>query len=262
MGSLTGRRAGYVFAAGALLTMTLAVALPMQGGNDKAKTVQSLSNLKRIEWGVLMYAEDYDERLPPMDSIATVRRLTNPYLGHSPQLWHLYGVPEGVETYAANAALSHKALKEVPHAAEVALVYESGAWHGRGRYQDRYRVVGYADSHVKTVPEKEWPAIRQISDIAPDPPPPIRSPWWAFWRPCPHAAIQPDEVGGLCAVLWAIFTFMSAGLCATALRGGRRQGWFFEFVVHLLVITMAIGILSTITGILAGGLLLSLLGIS
>jgi len=253
-------RAGYACIVAAFLSMTLSVGLlvsaPMQ---SNSRTVSSLSNLKQIELGVLMYAQDNDDRLPPMDSVATVRRLTAPYLKY-PQLWHVPGVHEGTETYTVNPILSYRTLKDVPNAANVAMVYEANAWHRGSR--DRRRVIGYVDGNVRVIPEQEWPAIRQASGIGPEPRSPALAPWWAFWRSGPRAAIPHAVLGNFCTVLWAVFTFLSAGLCAAAERGGRRQNWFGTFVAGLIVITLAIGTVGSIAGFLVGEFLLTLMGIS
>jgi hypothetical protein len=140
------------------------------------------------------------------------------------------------------------------------MVYEAHAWHQGS--SDRRRVIGYADGNARVIPEQEWPAIRQASGIAPEPPSPALAPWWAFWRSGPRVAIPPAVLGNFFSVLWAVFSFLSTGLCVAAEHGGRRQNWFFAFVAGLIVFALAIGIAGSIAGFFIGGLLLTPLGIS
>ena len=124
---------------------------------EEAKVQQDdcLSNLKQICLGILMYAQDHNEVLPPadrwMDAIAI-------YLKNE-QVFNCPDAPNLQYGYAFNTALSNKPMAEIANPAEVIVVFETDRntrnAHGKptevprpGRHNDGNN-FGYVDGHCK-----------------------------------------------------------------------------------------------------------------
>ena len=79
----------------AIIAILAAILFPVFArAREKSRQTACLSNVKQIMLGVLMYAQDYDEVLPPADSWYA---LDNRLPGLDITYWH-----EGVQPYVAN----------------------------------------------------------------------------------------------------------------------------------------------------------------
>lgn len=135
------------------------------------------SDLKQIGLALLMYTQDYDEKLPPMRSSqsmadikktywetskqGTVQQVLTPYMKSQ----ELFAHPTTREIYRPNLSLSGRSLAGldgVDTANYVVTFYEASP------APDGTRAVLYLDGHVKREREIDWAAIRAASDaIAP-----------------------------------------------------------------------------------------------
>ncbi len=135
-------------------------------------TAASMSNLKQIGLGLLQYTQDYDERLPPMNSAtsqaqirdaspdpgrATVQQRLRPYIRND----DIFAHPTTRQLYRPNAFLSRKTLASFKSPATMVAFYEA-APDAEGR-----RAVLYLDGHVKRERETDWPRIKKASRIPP-----------------------------------------------------------------------------------------------
>ncbi len=127
------------------------------------------SDLKQIGLALLVYTQDYDEKLPPMRSSqsmddirktwdnppkATVQQVLNPYL-NSPEI---FAHPTTREIYRPNLNLSGRSLAKLEgRAAQIV------AFHEASPAPDGTRAVLYLDGHVRREPETNWANVQAIS---------------------------------------------------------------------------------------------------
>jgi prepilin-type processing-associated H-X9-DG protein len=160
--------------AGALLAPVLA-APPSPTENAAGETGHSsaVSQLKQIGLALLMYAQDYDEMLPPMKDAATVKRVLLPYVHGNAAV---FADPLTHEPYQPNASLSgrrrslvvtssrdshEKPLRrryqiEIPGStAQVVAFYEASP------AADGTRAVLFLDGHVQVISASEWPRLKR-----------------------------------------------------------------------------------------------------
>jgi len=115
-----------------------------------------LSNGKQVAMGVLMYSQDYDERLPPA---ATWSREVFPYVKNS-AVYVCPAAPDLLNGYGMNARADRLALKDVSQPALAPLLFESGSGTGGGDPLTSFVTrhpgangnrawVSYVDGHVK-----------------------------------------------------------------------------------------------------------------
>jgi prepilin-type processing-associated H-X9-DG protein len=138
-----------------------------------AAEAQSVANLRQVGLALAQYAQDYDEKLPPMRSAhslqqmrearlnppqtATVQYLLQPYA----RSIEIFRHPGTKRIYRPNPFLSRKSLAAINSPAQMVTFYEAvPAANGR-------RAVLFLDGHVERVAEADWPRIRQASRIPP-----------------------------------------------------------------------------------------------
>jgi hypothetical protein len=147
------------------------------GAKDEAPS--AASQLKQIGLALLMYAQDYDEVLPPMENAATVKRLLLPYVRGNEAL---FVSPRTHEPYQPNPSVSRRRRasfsmspgrdsrgKPIPSrryradipgpAGEIVAFYEASP------APDRTRAVFFLDGQVRVIPESEWPRLKRASKI-------------------------------------------------------------------------------------------------
>jgi prepilin-type processing-associated H-X9-DG protein len=163
-GQLGGRGlalAGIIVSAVLLLLVSLPAAMLLPAlahAKQKAASIRCMSNVKQLNVGLMMYADDNKERFPAgnawCDSLIT-------YLGGST---NAFVCPQGARNqrchYALNAGLAGHGMKEVQAPAQTVLVFESdGGWNVSGgrelfpakpRHSGAY-AVGFADGHAEMV---------------------------------------------------------------------------------------------------------------
>jgi prepilin-type processing-associated H-X9-DG protein len=163
-GQLEGRGiavAGTIVSTVFLLMIPLPVAmlLPALGkAKQKASAIQCMNNVKQLNLGLIMYADDNKEKFP---SGATWCDDLKPYLGNStkPYVCPL-GAPNQRCHYAFNSGLVGVSVKDIRQPAQTVLVFETdGGWNlsggrellpAKGRHSGAY-AVGFADGHAEIV---------------------------------------------------------------------------------------------------------------
>ena len=122
------------------------------------------SNLKQLSLGLLMYAQDYDRRLPPAHSWAdgVVPYTKNSTIFRCPSAQRDYG---GLAThYGFNSLLGERRSDDIPAPADCPMLFESGVLFGSdmgrnvtnpltsfvARHQGKGNIA-YADGHVRAV---------------------------------------------------------------------------------------------------------------
>jgi hypothetical protein len=146
---------------------------------SKNDNIASQSNLKQIDLALLMYSQDYEERLPPMTDLFTVRRSLESYLGNSinhstDSLWQ---TPELNLPYAINESLSWQKIGYFAHPDKIVTFWDTRLW------DHKCHIVAFLDGHVRNVPELEWYRLRIESGIAEDAPIPKEPSAWVRQGP-------------------------------------------------------------------------------
>jgi hypothetical protein len=124
------------------------VAFGLGGPHGAARPVStgglsmSISNAKQLSLGFLMYASDWDDRMPPrMEDLRYTEIVLDPYLRNR-SLW--FSPQHSGARYLPNKELTAVPLVEmVTDPAVAVLLYESEEW------SDGRRVVAYTDGHAK-----------------------------------------------------------------------------------------------------------------
>lgn len=135
---------------------TLSLYIAMSGFEETPKNdFQSMTNLTLLGWGMMQYAQEYDEVYPPMKSMDLLKKAILPYFKDD----KLFAQPLHRKPYATNTTLSGQSLAKVNNPAIFVTLYE--AEEG----SDGKRAVLFADGHVKRVTKDEWTKIKKESGI-------------------------------------------------------------------------------------------------
>ncbi|MBC8065234.1 MAG: hypothetical protein H7Y17_10415 [Chlorobia bacterium] len=131
-----------------------------------AKQSQSLSNVKQSSLAAIMYASDYDEKMPPAEKWIDLTEVyaRNPAIYHSPAS---EGPPNERYGYAFRAELSRKDTKKILDPQRWAMIFDSTKT-GRnavggldtlpspprfsGASSSGKNTVGFLDGHAKMIP--------------------------------------------------------------------------------------------------------------
>jgi beta-lactamase regulating signal transducer with metallopeptidase domain len=137
----------------------------------------STGNLKRLAIALAMYAQDYDEQLPPMKDAGSTRRVLLPYVRHDETV---FVSPRTRQPYHTNASISGARVSTVilyrdpqmrrPYARYKATIAPERAAVTVTYYEatpapDGTRFVLFLDGSVMRVRETDWLRIRQESGI-------------------------------------------------------------------------------------------------
>ncbi len=124
----------------------------------KSARIKSLSNLKQVGLALVMYAQDYDERLPPLPNAAVAKKLLYPYLKNEA----VFREPKTGRPYEVNQALSGaRVARFARNAARVAVFYETLP------DENGLRGVAFLDGHARLIHEDDWRETRSFSKIVP-----------------------------------------------------------------------------------------------
>lgn len=127
---------------------------------EKARQASCLSNTKQIAMGLMMYTQQYDERLP---SAGKWGESLYPFIKNN-QVYVCPSDTGSVSSYAFNSVLDQKDMADILRPADQPAFHESslGARNATDQLQSfkpRHRsagtpmgAIGYADGHVKSVP--------------------------------------------------------------------------------------------------------------
>lgn len=103
----------------------------------------SVSRLKELSVAMLEYSQDYDNRLPPMKDIPTLRTAILPYVFDKDPTY--FDPPTGGNPFVLNATLGGTLQSMYPSPSEVVWIKDVNSYRGR------LIAKGYLDGHVKRV---------------------------------------------------------------------------------------------------------------
>jgi len=115
----------------------------------------SLSNLKQMALAVVMYAQDYDEVLPPLKTLGEAEEALSPYVRDE----SIFAQPDTDVPYKTNPVLSGKKMAHITNAADMILFYEAKP------ADDGTRGAAFLDGHAKRLTADEWERYKKISKI-------------------------------------------------------------------------------------------------
>jgi prepilin-type processing-associated H-X9-DG protein len=111
-----------------------------------AEQAATLSNGKQLALGMIMYCTDYDDLMPYVQSVVTVKEVISPYLKNM-ELWK---TNNPASQWHMNMSISGVQMVAIPEPAATPLFYESAPW------PDGRRVVTFCDGHVQLVGKDAW----------------------------------------------------------------------------------------------------------
>jgi prepilin-type processing-associated H-X9-DG protein len=153
--------AGTIVSAAFLLLVPIPAAMLLPAlakAKQKATGIQCMNNIKQLNLGLMMYANDNKDVFP--SGTAWCDTLI-PYLGGSTKVLVCpQGAPNRRSHYAVNARLAGHSIKDIQAPAQTVLVFEiDGGWNVSGgrellpvkaRHGGAY-AIGFADGHVEMV---------------------------------------------------------------------------------------------------------------
>jgi hypothetical protein len=120
----------------------------------------SMSNLRVIGLGVMMYADDWDSKLPNLSDAQSLKKAVAGNIATDKSKAEIYFVhPKTGIPYQPNSSLSYKELRELKAPSEIAVVYEDAP------ARDGTRGVLFGDCHVERVNESRWQLLKKTSNI-------------------------------------------------------------------------------------------------
>ena len=133
---------------------------------QKAQNIQCMNNVKQLNLGLMMYADDNKNLFPAGTAWcdATLSYVKNGSIYLCPQ-----GKPGQRSHYALNARLVGHEMKDIQAPAQTVLIFETdGGWNLAGgrellpprpRHANAY-AVGFADGHAEMVPATRLAKLR------------------------------------------------------------------------------------------------------
>ncbi|MBC8143782.1 MAG: hypothetical protein H7Y38_20315 [Armatimonadetes bacterium] len=96
--------------------------------------------IRQMALAMLQYSQDYDEKLPPMQTLAAFRAATEPYV----QDTSIYTSP-GANPFVLRPELSGVSLQSIPNVTAIEWIRDAN------NYGDPFIRVGFVDGHVEVV---------------------------------------------------------------------------------------------------------------
>lgn len=114
---------------------------------------QAAANATQIATAMVLYAQDYDETFPYVQSTATAKYVTFPYVKNA-TVWRTMNPVRSGE-FRFNISLGGSAMTDIANPAETPVAYDPFAW------PDGMYLVAFADSHARFVTPQEWATIQK-----------------------------------------------------------------------------------------------------
>lgn len=122
------------------------------GQETSSLRTRAISNMKQVSLAALMYAGDWDDVLPRVQSSKAAHAAIQPYHKNTEIVKTIN--PNGGQILF-NMALSGVNLGIVERIAETPMFYDSKPW------PDGTRIVGFAEGHVRAISKENWPQIEK-----------------------------------------------------------------------------------------------------
>ena len=136
-------------------TTTFQSVAAVDAANKTELIEASVKKLRILSTGVIQYAQEHDEKLPPLQNMEVFKKAIFPYVRDNA----VFVQPFAKKHYVTNGAMTNKGYANIQFASQIALLYEAQIG------SDGKRAVAFADGHVKRVSEAEWTKIKKVSKI-------------------------------------------------------------------------------------------------
>lgn len=120
-----------------------------------AKKTASMSNMKQLSTGVLMYQADNDDQFPDMRTQPAFQEATMPYI----KMVDLYYDLLDNRPFTPNANFAYASVTAIESPAEAIDLY------GDLQKDSKGRIVGFADGHVKWLTQEQWDILFPKSNL-------------------------------------------------------------------------------------------------
>jgi hypothetical protein len=127
------------------LAIVASILMPVFSQSGSRKKPYTLTNVKIVVLGVILFANDYDDYTPDLYNGHTIREMLHPYVNDNSRFYDI----EDKQPILFNAALSRVKLGDIKHPETTVLAYAANVRNG-------LRVVGFADGHAKQIPESDF----------------------------------------------------------------------------------------------------------
>jgi len=122
--------------------------------------VRSVMNLHQIALAWMMYADDYNDKLPDLSDAQTMKAALAHYLNKdSSQAERFFVQPNTSRPYQPNSSLTYQERRGPNASANIAVVYEDAP------ASDGTRGVLFGDCHVERVTESRWLELKKTCHI-------------------------------------------------------------------------------------------------
>jgi len=129
-------------------------------GRDKAFNAISVSNLKVVGLGLMMYSDDYNNVLPNLSDAESMKIAVAAYVSKDESRAEKFFVhPKTGRPYQPNSSLTYKERTGFNAPSAIAVVYEDAP------AADATRAVLFGDGHVERVTESRWLELKKSSNI-------------------------------------------------------------------------------------------------
>lgn len=154
----TLNKEGYPQISATTFNVALMVRYPeaMRKARGAAQATLSLSNVKQIATGLLVYSQDYDDVLVP--DATKYNDAVKPYVKNN-ALFTSPLDPAGTISYKFNPQLARKAVSKIAEPTNTVMVFEGEYKKPLFRYDGR-AVIGFVDGHAKFVTPEEAAKLR------------------------------------------------------------------------------------------------------
>jgi prepilin-type N-terminal cleavage/methylation domain-containing protein/prepilin-type processing-associated H-X9-DG protein len=150
----------------AIIAIIAAILFPVFAqAQKKSKAIACLSNIKQISLGILMYLQDYDEKMPHRDQY---QELVYPYLKNNRvyRCPKVKGSPEN-QGYALESRLTGKELYQIKNIGQTPLLWDS--WNLEKNATDPgisfaarhngFGNIAFVDGHARSYQDAEGHAL-------------------------------------------------------------------------------------------------------
>jgi len=155
---MVARVFGGLLALAVLAAIVFPIFASAKGGSHRIS--HEMSNLKQCARGLMLYADDFDNVFPYVQTTDTLIAVTRPYIKND-DFWKTYN-PKSPGRFHYNLSIPGADLADLEHAAETPMLFDVFAAQRNPRDENSPWVfhVGYADGHAGALREKTWIAVQ------------------------------------------------------------------------------------------------------
>lgn len=128
------------------------------GQSEKAEAGDAMRHMRQLATAMMMYAQDYDEVLPPMRDSGKLKEVLLPYV----KTEEVFRSPATGQPFRSNPRLSGRKLSSLGNPASVVMLYSAAP------EPDGTRLIARADGSVRAISAEEWPKVVVAQRLPPE----------------------------------------------------------------------------------------------